>query len=200
MGLVLRELRRRPRVGGQPLRRARPGHHRRPVVERAAPIRSGRPDRAGAALHRRLGPGGRSGLPRWGRHRSQLHAAHGPPLRRRVRGHGAYPSCRPDTRRLRHRLRLSPRRGPPRKERGGGTGPLFPTRFARPPPWRRWPSCWSAPPLWRPRRSTATPTRSCPRLSTAAQTRWNCPHRTSPSWISTARPSVWPTCGAIRWR
>ena len=43
------------------------------------------------------------------------------------------------------------------------------------PPSPPWPSSWSAPRRWRPRRSTATPTPSCPRPSTAARTRWSVP-------------------------
>ena len=63
VGRVLRELRQRPRLGGEPLRRRRPGNHRRPAAERPPPARSRRPDRAGAALRGRLGPRGRLGLP-----------------------------------------------------------------------------------------------------------------------------------------
>ena len=94
LGLVFRQLDRSPRLGGQPLGRHRLGHHRRPAAQRAPTAVSGRSSRAGAALPGRLGSRGGPGVPRWPWHRSQFHAAHGPLLRRRIRGHGASTGCR----------------------------------------------------------------------------------------------------------
>ena len=65
-------VRRRPWVGRQPLRRRRPGHHRGPAAERASPTRPHRTDCTGSALPGRLGPGRGSGVFRRGGHRSRI--------------------------------------------------------------------------------------------------------------------------------
>ena len=89
---ILRFLRRRPRMGRQPLCRRGPGRHRSSAGERAASIRPRRPERPGGVQPRRLGADRGSGVPRGGRHGPQFHAADGTVVHRWLRGHGPSPS------------------------------------------------------------------------------------------------------------